>query len=274
MATVGASVTEVEARALREDGVVPLRRLLDDRWLAECESAWRWSLEHPGPLASWLLGTDDARQDLCNPAAPARYRDLLEGSPIADAIAALWDAPDVWFMYEQVFHKTRGVSGRTPWHQDSPYLAVGGEQLAVVWIPFEALAREHALEFVRASHRGPLYDGSRFDPGDPTAPLYGTGELPRLPDIEAERERWDIVGWAVEPGDVVVFHPAMLHGGAPTDARLRERRTLSLRFFGERAHYERRPGPAGPAVSGLHGRLRDGDPFRAEAFLRLRGAAA
>lgn len=274
MATGRFEVAPAQGAALRDDGVVPLRGLLDARWLAECESAWRWSLDHPGPLASPLLGTDDARQDLCNPAAPARYRALLEGSPIADAVAALWDAPDVWFMYEQVFHKTRGLSGRTPWHQDSPYLAVGGDHLAVVWIPFEPLPRALSLEFVRGSHRGPLYDGSRFDPDDPTAPLYGQGALPRLPDIEAERERWDIVAWAVEPGDVIVFHPATLHGGAPTDARHRERRTLSLRFFGERAHYEGRPGPAGPAVRGLHDRLREGDPFRADCFPKLRGAAA
>jgi ectoine hydroxylase-related dioxygenase (phytanoyl-CoA dioxygenase family) len=49
----------------------------------------------------------------------------------------------------------------------------------------------------------------------------------RLPNIEAERARWDIVSWAVEPGDVLVFHPGMLHGGAPTSPGSR-RRTLSL----------------------------------------------
>lgn len=29
------------------------------------------------------------------------------------------------------------------------------------------------------------------------------------------RAAFDILAWAVDPGDVVVFHPAMLHGGAP-----------------------------------------------------------
>src|SRR5260370_17178352 len=76
--------------------------------------------------------------------------------------------------------------------------------------------------------------GSRFDADDDTAPLYQDGTLPRLPNIEAERDRWDIVSWAVEPGDVLVFHPGMLHGGAPTLPSQR-RRTLSLRFFGDDA---------------------------------------
>ena len=263
-------VTEADIRAWREDGVVCIRDVLDARWRGDCEAAWRWSLENPGPLASRLLGTDDARQDLCNPAAPERYRELLEDSPVADVVAALWQTEHVWFMYEQIFHKTQGLSGRTPWHQDSPYLAVDGERLAVVWISFEKVPREYALEFVRGSHRGPLYDGSRFDPADHTAPLYGTGELPRLPDIEAERANWDIVSFRVEPGDVLVFHPAMLHGGGATDPTHPERRTLSLRFFGDDAVYAKRPGPAGPRVPGLHDRLEDGDRFGAECFLELR----
>jgi ectoine hydroxylase-related dioxygenase (phytanoyl-CoA dioxygenase family) len=263
-------VTEADARTWRDDGALRIRGLLDPNWLGACEDAWRWSIEHPGPLASRLLRTDDAHQDLCNPAAPERYRALLEDSPIADAVAALWQTKNVWFMYEQIFHKTRGLSGRTPWHQDAPYLAVDGPQLAVVWISFERLPREYALEFVRGSHRGPLYDGSRFDPADHTAPLFGTDELPRLPDIEAEREKWDIISWDVEPGDVLVFHPATLHGGGATDPSHPERRTLSLRFFGDEAYYARRPGPAGPRVPGLHDRLEDGDRFRADCFLALR----
>jgi len=258
-------------RAFREDGVTCLRGVLDAHWLAESLSAWQWSLDHPGPLASKLLpGSDDASQDLCNPKAAARYRRLLEASPIADLVAALWGTRDVWFMYEQVFHKTGGASGRTPWHQDLPYLAVNGRQLLAIWISFEPIPRELSLEFVRGSHLGTLYDGSRFDPRDHTAPLYGTGELPRLPDIEADRGRFNVTSFAVEPGDVLAFHPAMLHGGAPTTPACPERRTLTLRFFGDDAVYEKRPGPAGPAFAAVHAALRDGDPFRHPDFLKLR----
>jgi hypothetical protein len=40
---------------------------------------------------------------------------------------------------------------------------VDGERLAVVWITFERVPKENELEFVRASHRGPMYDGSHAD---------------------------------------------------------------------------------------------------------------
>ncbi len=94
--------------------------------------------------------------------------------------------------------------------------------------------------------------------------------MPRLPDIEADRGAWDIVSWAVEPGDLIVFHPRLLHGGAPTRPGKR-RRTLTLRFFGEDAVYEPREGGAGPRAPGFHERMTAGAPFRDPSFLKLRG---
>lgn len=224
------------------DGVVFMEKALDSRSLAMAEEAYQWSLAHPSAAAANFPQKDSGAvfyQDLANPAAFPAYRELLEKSPAADLAGDLWGAPDVWFMYEQVFLKEGGHSRRTPWHQDSSYLPIDGEHIAVMWITFEAVAKENALEFVRGSHRGVLYNGSRFDPEDDTAPLYPNGELPRLPNIEAERAKWDIVSWAIQPRDMVVFHPAMLHGGAPTHPGIR-RRTLSLRFFGNDATYVER----------------------------------
>ena len=157
---------------------------------------------------------------------------------------------------------------RTPWHQDSSYLPLAGDHVAVCWISLDSLTAEESLEFVRGSHRGRLYNGSRFELGDDTAPTHPNSSLPRLPDIEADRARWDIVSWAVEPGDLIVFHPAVLHGGAPTRPGAR-RRTLTLRFFGDRAIYDPREGGAGPRVAGLHERMKAGEPFRDPSFLKL-----
>jgi ectoine hydroxylase-related dioxygenase (phytanoyl-CoA dioxygenase family) len=138
----------------------------------------------------------------------------------------------------------------------------------VAWITFDACPKEDSLEFVRGSHRGRLYNGSRFDLDDDTAPTHPTSPLPRLPDIEGSRGDWDIVAWPVEPGDLVVFHPKVLHGGAPTHPGAR-RRTLTLRFFGADAVYDPREGGAGPRVKGFHERMAPGDPFRDPSFLKL-----
>ena len=258
-----------------KDGVVFLPGVIDQRTLAELESCFEWSLANPTPSANGFYVDTGTTfyQDLCNPGASQRYRKVLSDSPVADIVSDLWQSDDVWFLYEQIFVKEGGEVRRTPWHQDTPYLALDGREVAVMWINFAPVTASESLEFVRGSHVGTLFDGSAFDPNDDTLPVFGHG-LPRLPDIESDRENYDIVSFAVEPGDVVVFHPSMLHGGAPTRAGSR-RRTLSLRFFGRDAVYAERPDPApAPLVDGLHATLHAGDPFRHPAFPRLRPTPA
>ncbi len=266
-----------------EDGVVCVRGALDARALSLALRAYEWSLANPSPSANTYAGGDGRfYQDLANRKAQPIYHELVHDSPAADLAAAAWGTPDVWFMYEQVFLKEGGNTRRTPWHQDSSYLPVDGAQIAVVWISFDAVPRENSLEFVRGSHRGPMYDGSAFDPADDTAPIYGDGSLPRLPNIEANRSAFEIVSFGVEPGDAIVFHPALLHGGAATQQGAR-RRTLSLRFFGADAHYAKRPFltdktiPEAQATSVfqlLSGRLKPGDAFRHPEFPSVRPRAA
>lgn len=271
-----AGTASTQRDAFATNGVVHLPGLLDAAGLGLARAAYDWSIAHPSPAASHAFGGKDGAfyQDLCHPEAAAHpaYRELLETTPLAPTIAELWGDPRIWFMYEQVFLKEGGLAStggarRTPWHQDSSYLAVDGPHLAVAWISFDPVGPDEALEFVRGSHLGPLYNTSAFDPADETRPIREGAD--RLPDIEADRAAFDIVSWPVEPGDVVVFHPAMLHGGGPTLPGQR-RRTLSLRFFGADAVYATRPtGAAGPLVRGLHRALRPGDPFRFPAFPEL-----
>ena len=254
------------------DGVVLLPRALDEAALVDALAAWEWSVANPGPGASRIPSRSEATfyQDLYNPRCLEGYTAMLRASPLPGMIADIWGSPDVWFMYEQVFLKEGGEARRTPWHQDASYLTIAGNDLAVAWITFEAVGAADSLEFVRGSHRGVLYNGSSFRLDDDTAPLHPDAPMPRLPDIEADRGAYDIVAFPVEPGDVVLFHPAMLHGGAPTHPGTR-RRTLTLRFFGADAVYDERPGPAGPRLDRFHVGMKSGDPFRHPSYLKLAG---
>ncbi len=271
------SVTAPEFEALRrrfrEDGVVKLTGALDRDRLDQARACYDWSLEHPGPYGhggGWLEGGTQTFEDKANPVAAAIYQGFLKHGPLAKLAAGLWGSDDIWFMYEQVFRKW-GACRRTPWHQDSSYLAIDGNHLIVFWFNFAPVPKSESLEFVRGSHRGPLYNGSTFNLDDPTEPLYPGGQLPRLPDVGGAPGDWDIVSWAVEPGDVIAFHPAVLHGGGATTSTTAEakRETLSLRFFGTDATYATHPGPCGPRVAGLHESLNHGDPFRHPAFMKV-----
>ena len=229
-----------DASDFRTDGVICVRNALGLETLRAAREAFDWSLEHPGPgyLSNPFGEGENAgtfEQDLANPAALDIYPELIERPEFSELLEALWGHNDVCFMYEQVFRRSGGATRRTSWHQDTSYLPVIGSELANVWIPFESLAQDACLEVVRGSHRGVLYDTSAFDADDPTEPVEGSdGSLPRLPDIESQRDQWPIVSWAVEPGDVIVMHPSALHGGGSTESG-GARCTLSLRFFGRDA---------------------------------------
>src|SRR5579871_554518 len=124
------------------DGVVMLPGVLDAAALADALAAYEWSLANPGPGASRFAQATQSTfyQDLYNPNVLSGYRPMLERSPIPTLLTGLWGAGDVWFMYEQVFLKEGGETRRTPWHQDSSYLAIAGPHLAVAWITFDAQA--------------------------------------------------------------------------------------------------------------------------------------
>jgi len=244
----------VEDRAVREfrkDGVTFLPAALDAELLRSLEAAHARHIANGGAMWSWRDHPE--------------YLAAAKDSVIPDLVRTLWGSEDVWFMYDQVFKTKGGYAARTPWHQDLSYLCVEGDDLAVVWITFDAVPAEESLEFVKGSHRGPLHNGFSYDPRelaeDETAPLFKKGDLPRLPPIQQARDEYDIVSFAVEPGDLVIFHPGMLHGGAPV-TESKQRRTLSLRFFGRDAVYSKRPSKVGPPIPELHESLQHGDPFR------------
>jgi hypothetical protein len=275
--------TDALRARFQADGAVHLPGVLDPGTLNLAERCFYWTLEHPGPGAGAVLaGTPGTfYQDQANPDAFPAYRELLCDSVLPDIAAALFDCGNIWLMYEQIWLKDGEATRRTPWHQDLPYLPAAGEHLAVMWMCLDPVDKAHSLEFVRASHRGPLYNPTAFNPDDTAANLFSGDEWPPLPDIEAAREEFPILSWPMQPGDIVIFHPAMLHGGAPTETGVR-RRTLSLRFFGDDAWCASRPHDGMANVDGLKhddgGRhplkkmalAAPGAPFRHPDFPQLR----
>jgi hypothetical protein len=229
----------IERETFARDGVVKLAGLLDDALLRKCEDCFTWSLHNPGPLAHFTYKDTDHQHhvDNFNPAAIAMYHDLVSAPVFAETLSAILGSEHVWYFAEEIFFREGGKAGRSPWHQDTAYIPIGGRQWANLWISFEKLPPPNALEVVRGSHLGPRYDGSDFkDPATPASPLHG-GDWQPLPDIERDRAAdpasWDVAWCAIEPGDVLMLHPHSLHGGAPVDSETPTRRTLVLRFFGD-----------------------------------------
>jgi hypothetical protein len=222
---------------LERDGVVRLQGALTPDAFRKVEAAVEWSLGNPSPTAVQFYRDEPARffED-----RGQNHAGLVAQIGLDTMMKALWGVDRLWYMGEQLFLKDGGASRRTPWHQDTSYLRMMGSQLVACWISLDPLPKAQCLEFVRGSHKGPLHNGSAFAADDDTAPLYKRSPLPRLPDIQADRDSFDIVSWDVEPGDILVFHLGALHGGAGTVPGLR-RRTISMRFMGPDVVFDGRP---------------------------------
>ena len=264
-----AYVTEAMKRAFWQDGAVLLPQVLAPTWMDLVAAGIERNLRNPGPNhQQHYAGTPRAFvDDYCNYWVIPEFRMLVEHSDIAPIVATLLGSTNLWLYYEQIFVKDApvGEARRTPWHQDTTYWITGGRQLAGFWITLDDTPAEESLEFVRGSHLGPTYAGTAFDYGDETTPYaHARDGYDRIPDIEADREAHDIFSFAVERGDVVLFHPGLLHGGGAT-ASSAPRRPLSIRFFGDDVVYDPpvRPAPTYPGTEAL---LEPGDPLRGPWF--------
>ena len=258
---------------LENDGVVHLAGALAPDALAKMEEAIDYSFAHPSPTAKTFYPDEPARFLVDN---GRNHAGVVRETGLDTMVSALWGVDRHWYLGEQLFLKDGGHSRRTPWHQDTSYLRMMGSQLVACWITLDPLPKRHCLEFVRGSHKGVLYNGSAFANEDDTAPLYKhSTTMPRLPDIQANRGDFDILSWDLTPGDIVVFHLGMLHGGGGTEPGLR-RRTVSMRFLGPNVQFDGRVRDEMDSQEGNDAALADtytglkhGDPFPTAQLIQV-----
>jgi ectoine hydroxylase-related dioxygenase (phytanoyl-CoA dioxygenase family) len=167
-------------------------------------------------------------------------------------------ASTVRLYHDHMLTKEPGTLQRTPWHQDQPYYNIEGEQNVSMWIAVDPVRRHSTLEFLASSHRGPWLMPRTFMTQQ--ARWFPEGSLQDLPDVEAQRAQLPIVGWAIEPGDVVCFHMLALHAAGPVDAD-RRRRVFSVRFLGDDIRHAPRPWKTSPDFPGLADQLAAGAPM-------------
>jgi ectoine hydroxylase-related dioxygenase (phytanoyl-CoA dioxygenase family) len=242
--------------------VVHMPQVLDKTWIDLIDLGVQRNLKGPGPYsARFFEGTErEFYHDFCNYAAIPEYQMLLRESPFAETVAEILGTKNLWLFFDQIFIKDGGLTKRTPWHQDLTYFCTSGTQIAACWITLDELPASESLEFVRGSHHGTVYAGADFgQPASDEDEVY-----PALPDIEADRSAFDITSFDNDPGDVVMFHPGLLHGGASMELG-RSRRTLSLRFYGDDVVYASRP-VLSPPYPGLSAMCEVGAPLRSSWF--------
>ena len=271
---------------LKSEGLVLVRQALDSGWIDLLTLGLERNFAHPGPqCAKHEINETTGKPYFASHHSDwgtiPEYQRFFGDSPVADICADLMGCEEIFLYFDNAFLKN-GPAGRTPWHQDTPNYIVDGSDLVNVWIPVDPVSKEESLEFIRGSHLGPRYD-PRTTPGieayltDQADMLDNIGSYQGYdtpwPDFEAMRDEIEILSWAMEPGDIIVFNPAMVHGGAPLFKEGSLRRSMAARLFGSDACFQPKGGIEFPRFAGIEHLLKPGDLLRHPYFPRLRPRA-
>jgi ectoine hydroxylase-related dioxygenase (phytanoyl-CoA dioxygenase family) len=253
-------LSQADIDAYRRDGAICVRGLLSPDEVELCRQGIAENMANPSPRASVASRPDDPGyfiEDFCNWQDIPAYRDFIFNSAAGAVAGLLMGAETVRLYHDHLLVKEPNTRAKTPWHQDQPYYNIDGLQNCSMWAPMDPVSRAATLEFVAGTHKGPWLMPRSFMSSE--AKWFPEGTLSDLPDIEADRSAFNILGWELEPGDVVFFHMLTLHAAAGVGSG--RRRVLSVRFLGDDITHAPRKWRTSPPFPGLDDELKPGAPM-------------
>ncbi len=214
---------------LTTQGVVALRGVLDPGWISAlrgvvddvCTSQRADVVRAVAPLGETAWVETDA----------SKWHDALRErvavGPLPELVQAATGAQQLQWHGDQVFNKPPRSAAATPLHQDRPCTAAAHEQVAVAWVPLDAVTLETGgMIYVPGSHRW----SQRTPPQEGNVTVTDwlrrhVNDLVEDPAADAQR-----ITLTAQPGDVIIHDWRMLHGSAANCSRMLPRRTLSVRY--------------------------------------------
>ncbi|WP_031360080.1 phytanoyl-CoA dioxygenase family protein [Caballeronia sordidicola] len=260
-ARLARAVTPQLMEDYHRDGAVCIRQIFTQEEVALLREGIDKNLQAPSPRAKVASRPDDPGwffEDFCNWQDNEAYRQFIFQSAAPAVAATLLGSETIRLYHDHLLVKEPNTRQRTPWHQDQPYYNITGRDNVSMWIPVDPVSQESRLEFVAGSHLGPWLMPRTFM--DNQAKWFPEGSLADLPDIEADRGAYPIIGWALEPGDMVCFNMLTLHASGGVSGQTR-RRAFSIRFIGDDVRHAPRRWHTSPEFPGLAETLAEGAPM-------------
>lgn len=255
--------------ALRRDGAVVVRRLLDETWCARLgEAIERCRLRpsvHYGVLST--PGAPLVDSDLFRWSDDPAIGELTHDSPLTAVAARLIGSDDVVLVEDQWFASAPGATTSSPWHQDQPYYKLD-RPFVTIWITLDAVGPGSSLRVVEGSHdTGTLYAPVEFSAGAPTIGA-ATATMEPVPDVEADLSS-RVRSWDLRPGDAVALDSRTLHatGDRAVDHAFRR---VSTRWADPATRYVERGAHVATFWQLLPHGLTDGDLLACPTFPLVR----
>lgn len=263
------TVTQEEIEAYDRDGVVCLRDAIPRVWVDRLLKAWtrmRADLEagrkmyHLPPeflardprLAAEMAAVDNPKrlsERSSNKFTGCKwmwhwdqdFRDFALQSPAGEIVGRVMRADEVRFYWDQMFVKDAGCGINTYWHADYPAWPVSGEMIPSLWIALSPIGKESCVETVAGTHR----DMTMQWPRSYNARQIEWPKATRPDFIDYEQRRDDpsirFLAFDMNPGDAILIHPRVHHGGGDNPDPRRDRIALSTRWLGNDIRWDPRP---------------------------------
>lgn len=258
------SLTSEQIDAYQRDGVLHVPGVLDPDEIETARQAIDQVLAHTSELGQIASHENDPGrfvEDFRRWQEISEIEQLALHSGVPQLAGQLLDpwAPcePIRFYHDHVLVKEGGTRQRTPWHQDQPYYNVDGRGVSA-WIPVDPVPLDGCLELVAGTHLGPWLMPRTFL--DESAKWFPEGSLAELPDIEANRDAYDIRTFEMAPGDAIFFD-FLTHHGAPGFPFEGQRRVLSLRYLAGNATHAPRRWTTSPPFDELVDVIPEGAPL-------------
>ena len=173
----------------------------------------------------------------------AVFEEFLLQRRILDGLEALI-GPDVLALQTMLFFNAPGHGGQG-WHQDSYYITTYPDTLIGAWLALDGADEENGCLWVApGSQREPIYPS----PDPKSGFVHSDGAFSDLDVVENVSNLDDAVNtlspiarkyeWIpspVEPGDVIFFHPHLLHRSYPNRSEARWRRAFVSHYCNARS---------------------------------------
>jgi len=260
------AVCQEDIDAFHRDGAIPLRRVVSATDLQRLGDAIEEDIRNPSPFYHGYE-SDEGRfhGNLRLWEFNDCFRDICLQSDLPGIAQALFAAKKINLLYDQLFVKEASMSQRTRWHNDQLYWPIRGLQVLSIWIALDETTAENGrVEFIRGSHLwNRWFQPEVFGKTNAVSTYERNPDYEDIPDIEANRDNYDIVSWNLSPGDVYVFHGMTVHGAGGNLTSTRRRRGYTVRYTGDDVVYDVRKGISRPL---LCDELQQGGPLDSDRY--------
>jgi len=219
------------------DGVVCVRQLVDRSWVGRLRDQVERALENARAGSDRAARANKGGRFVAESSLWLRYpvfREFAFESALSRVAAEILRTSEVRLFNDSMFVKEPGTDVRSPWHQDMPYLRITGMQTCSAWVALDDVTLDTgAVQYIAGSHKwNKLFAPVEFGTEEERPHHAEDGMVP-MPDIDAERDRYRIVSFDLQPGDVAIHNLLTVHGASGNSSPTQRRRAFAVRMCGD-----------------------------------------